>query len=536
MRRAPSPARRMLPVLAPVLLCTGAALADVPDAVVGQRLAPGIGYASAVKLAHQPAAGDNGRLLLVYEPSDPGNVPLFESRDDGDSFTRIGTVDESAHRGDTSWALRWQPHLSELPRSSGDLPAGTLMLAANAIRRDGSGRITDQDLQLYASRDGGRTWTYRSSIVRGGGQPSDRLNKGVWEPYIVVLDDGRMVVFYSTEQHKAQGFNQLLAHRVSSDGGRTWGKEVFDVALPGGVERPGMAIVERIPGRGYAMVYENIDNTAVQSPAGARNGQVHIKFSRDGLDWGAPDDRGTPIQTASGAWPAACPTIRWLPGETPDGVIVVAAQRAGGGGDSGGRTFYWNADGGRGPWWEAGAPVRKRTGNIHAGWTQAMVMREDGRLLHVTSSSTANAPAPDDTNEILFASAPLALNRYEAEDAVRRGGAQIDNVDASAYRKVRLASGKDADLTFDVVIGQPGTRELTVRFADIGFAAAPQLLVNGAAATGGVEPTTSEGWREAKFTAPLKAGHNRIVVSNPDRPVDYDWLQVDAPKSRPASP
>lgn len=526
MRRASSPARCVLPFVASVLLCTGVAMADAPDEVVGRRLAPGIGYASAVKLTHQNNSGDNGRLLLVYEPSEPGNVPLFESHDDGDSFKRIGSIDETAHRGDASWALRWQPHLSELSRSSGDLPAGTLLLAANAIRRDGDERITDQDLQLYASVDGGRTWTYRSSIVTGGGQPSDRLNKGVWEPYIVVLDDGRMVVFYSTEQHKAQGFNQLLAHKVSTDGGRTWGKEVFDVALPGGVERPGMAIVEPIPGRGYAMVYENIDNTGA-----ARNGQVHIKFSRDGLDWGAADDRGTPIQTASGAFPAACPTIRWQPGETPDGVIVVAAQRAGGGGDAGGRTFYWNADGGRGPWWEAGAPVRKRTGNIHAGWTQAMIPREDGTLLHVTSSSTANAPAPDDTNEILFASAPLALDRYEAEDAVRRGGAQIDNVDASAYRKVRLASGKDADLTFDVVVGKAGPRALTVRFADIGFPSAPRLHINGTVATGGVAPSTAEGWREAHFTAPLKTGHNRIVVSNPERPLDYDYLRI-GPVSR----
>ncbi|BDU16714.1 exo-alpha-sialidase [Lysobacter auxotrophicus] len=529
MRRAPSPALCLL--AASVLLCTGVAMADAPDEVVGEKLAPGIGYASAVKLAHQSNASDNGRLLLVYEPSEAGNVPLFESRDDGDSFKRVGSIDETAHRGDKSWALRWQPHLSELARSSGDLPAGTLLLAANAIRRDGGERITDQDLQLYASVDGGKSWTYRSSIVKGGGQPSDRLNKGVWEPYIVVLDDGRMVVFYSTEQHKARGFNQLLAHRVSTDGGRSWGKEVFDVALPGGVERPGMAIVERIPGRGYAMVYENIDNTGA-----AHNGQVHIKFSRDGLDWGDAADRGTPIQTASGAYPAACPTIRWLPGETPDGVIVVAAQRAGGGGDAGGRTFYWNADGGRGPWWEAGAPVRKRTGNIHAGWTQALIPREDGKLLHVTSSSTANAPAPDETNEILFAAAPLALDRYEAEDAVRRGGAQIDNVDASAYRKVRLASGEDADLTFDVVIGEAGPRTLTVRFADIGFAAAPRLRVNGDIASGGVQPSTSEGWREATFTASLKSGHNRLVLTNPDRPLDYDWLQVGAPTRGVASP
>ena len=85
----------------------------------------------------------------------------------------------------------------------------------------------------------------------------------------------------------------------------------------------------------------------------------------------------------------------------------------------------------------------------------------------------------------------------------------------------------DCAARFDVVVGQSGPRTLAVRFADIGFAAAPRMSVNGVAASGGAAPSTSEGWREATFKAPLKAGHNRIVLSNPDRPLDYDWLQID---------
>ncbi|MBB3275878.1 MULTISPECIES: exo-alpha-sialidase [unclassified Pseudoxanthomonas] len=508
--------------LAPALLCAGAATAApaTDDAARGARLAAGVGYVSAIQLAHQPRADDNGRMLLVFEPSAPGGIPLYESRDAGGHWRQVGEITDQPHGDVRRWQLRWQPHLSELTRSSGDLPAGTLLLAANSTGRNERDQVIAQDLQLYASRDGGQHWEYRGSIVQGGGQPSDRLNQGVWEPYIVVLDDGRMVAFYSSEQHKPAGFNQLLAHKVSLDGGRSWGEETVDVALPGGVERPGMAIVERVPGRGYAMVFENID--------GERNGQVHLKFSADGLDWGAPEDPGIALRTAAGAWPAACPSIRWLPGETADGVLLVAAQRAGGGGDAGGRTLYRNDHGGRGPWWEVDAPVRKASGNIHAGWTQAMLVRADGQLLHITSSSIASAPARAESNEILQATAPLALGRYEAENAARRRAAQIDDASASAGRKVRLASGAGADLVFEVRAGRAGDRHIRLRYADIGFAAAPRVRVNGRElpSPASAASTPRAGWREAAFVASLEEGDNRIVVSNGDRPLDYDYLDI----------
>ncbi len=517
MKKATTP---RLAWLAPALLCAGAASAAPPadEAPRGTRVAAGVGYASAIQLAHQPRARDNGRMLLVFEPSAPGGIPLYESRDGGGQWRQVGEIADQSHGDARRWQLRWQPHLSELARSSGDLPAGTLLLAANATGRNDHDQVIAQDLQLYASRDGGQRWEYRGSIVQGGGQPSDRLNQGVWEPYIVVLDDGRMVAFYSSEQHKQDGFNQLLAHKVSLDGGRTWGAETVDVAFPGGVERPGMAIVERVPGRGYAMVFENID--------GERNGQVHLKFSADGLDWGAPGDPGIALRTGAGAWPAACPSIRWLPGETADGVLLVAAQRAGGGGDPGGRTFYRNDNGGRGPWWEVEAPVRKASGNIHAGWTQAMLMRADGQLLHITSSSTASAPERAESNDILQAAAPLALGRYEAENAARRRAAQIDDATASAGRKVRLASGTDADLVFEVQAGRAGDRRLRLRYADIGFAAAPRVQVNGQALPSPPATAARAGWREIEFAAPLQAGGNRIVVTGGDRPLDYDYLEI----------
>ncbi|MET0289329.1 MAG: exo-alpha-sialidase [Pseudoxanthomonas sp.] len=510
-------------LLVPALLFLGDGLAlavPKPEApVIGQRLATGMSYASAVRLAHQRNAADNGRTLMVFEIAGDPTLPLYESRDEGDSWKLIDRVADQTHGGSPHWSLHWQPHLSELARASGDLPAGTLLLAANAIERNTDKRITAQDMQLYTSADAGKSWQYRSTIIQGAGQPSDRLNGGVWEPYIVVLDDGRMVAFYSSERHKRSGFNQLIAHKVSNDGGLTWGEEIFDVALPGGVDRPGMAVVERLPDKRYVMVYETIDNTAAPN-----NGQVHLKFSHDGLEWNARDP-GIGLQTLAGGWPSACPMIRWLPGETQDGVLIVAAQRGGGGADVGGRTLYRNDTGGRGPWWETVAPVQKRTGNIHAGWTQVILPRSDGTLLHVTSSSSANTPGVDEDNELLYASATLSLNRYEAENAMRTHAAQIEDVAASAGRRVRVPGVDGAKLDFPVQSGGAGPRQLRVHFKEIGFGGTPQVLVNGqpARSMGG---TTGTGWRTATFQAPFRAGENRITLRNPSQPLDYDAIDL----------
>ncbi|MEP7187324.1 MAG: sialidase family protein, partial [Rhodanobacter sp.] len=204
------------------------------DELAGTQLADGTGYASMVRLSHQPEASSNGRLLLVFEKSGLDGVPLYQSRDDGEHWQFMLNVTDQPHHADHLWQLRWQPNLTEMSRASGPLKAGTLLLAANATADNDRGRLIAEDLQLYASTDQGHHWSYRGSIVKGGGNPSDKDNKGVWEPHIHILDDGRMVAYYSSEQHKTEGYNQLLAHKLSSDGGRSWGKEKVDVAIPGG--------------------------------------------------------------------------------------------------------------------------------------------------------------------------------------------------------------------------------------------------------------------------------------------------------------
>jgi hypothetical protein len=523
----PSPGRRVarsccigIGLLLPMAL---AVAQDVPpDHAKGTYLVDGTGYASVARLEQQADASRNGRLFLTFEQNGMAGIPLFMSDDAGKSWHFMLNVTDQEHAGDKAWQLRWQPNISEMTRDSGDLQKGTLLLAANATRNDARGRVVQEDLQLYTSTDLGKTWHYRSSIVRGGGHPDDKDNHGVWEPNIHILDDGRMIAYYSSEQHKDQGFNQILAHKLSSDGGKTWSDETADVAMPGGVERPGMAIVARLPDKRYVMNYEDID--------GPNNGQIHLKFGDDGLRFGDPADHGTPVQTEGGAWPAACPVVSWFPAGGAQGVIVVSGERAGGNGDSAGRSFYWNNDGGRGPWWEVPAPVQKVTGNIHAGWTQALLMQKDGSFLHITSSASE---VPERTwqaryNVMLYAEAPLNFNRYEAEDAARTNAVVIGNPRASNHRMARIAAAPYGKLRFDIHRDQGGAHVLRLRYTDLGLPAMPKLSVNGtpvAAAQG--KPDGDSGWNVMDLPVTLRHGDNTIEVDGGEHVLDLDYIEID---------
>jgi hypothetical protein len=278
-------------------------------------------------------------------------------------------------------------------------------------------------------------------------------------------------------------------------------------------------VVDRLPDGRYVMTYEDID--------GPRNGQVFLKTSADGLHWGDPADRGTPVRTAAGAWPAASPTVRWLPWRNGAGVLVVLAERAGGDGDPSGRSLYWNNDGGRGPWWEAGAPVQKLTGNIHAGWTQALLPMPGGRLWHATSSSTAAAPQDPRRNVVMYAEAPARFDRYEAEDAARRGSVRIGDPAASNGARARMASAPAGQLAFPVHVAEGGSYRATVRWQDLGFTPAlPVLKVNGQpwALT---DRADRDGWHVAGASGNLRTGDNTVVLEGAQRPADVDYVQLD---------
>jgi hypothetical protein len=512
------------------LLCCAATpvLAQAADRIVGQKIADGQAYVTLVRLAHQPKAADNGRILIAFEANGMEGIPIWESRDEGASWQFVMNSIDPAKPDHAKCNLHWQPHLTEMPRTVGSLKAGTILLSASSVCNGDTGRMASMQLQLYGSTDQGRSWQFRGAVADGTAELP------VWEPHLWVLDDGKLVTYYSSETHKRDGFNQLLSHKVSSDGGKTWGPEVYDTAMPGGVERPGMVIVDRLPDHRYVYSYED-----VQGPV---NGQVHVKFSADGLHWGDPADPGTPVQAAGGEYPINCPTVSWFPIGGPDGVLVVSARGGAGGGDPSGRSFFWNNNNGKGPWWEVPAPVQKLM-NGRSGWTQALMRKADGKFLHVTSSASPEAPNNPSKNQILFASGALDFNRYEAEDAMRQGSALMRDASMSNGAKVRLGAKDVGKLVFHVHMAKDGPYTVSVNYGDIGFAAAPRLMANGAPLQGTAAPvvldaatasrrardlgTRSNGSRNLLTASTnLKAGGNTIEVAGGDYALDIDYLEI----------
>jgi len=475
-------------------------------------------------------------MLLAFEANGWDGIPIWESTDHGDSWSFVGNAKDPAVTDRPRCELHWQPHLTEMPRTEHGIPAGTVLLSASTVcQQPPPGRGTERMyLRLFTSSDLGRSWNYVSTYGEAAGASP------IWEPNLQILDDGTFVEFYSDETQKADGYNQLLGHKVSRDGGKTWGPLVYDVAIRGGVERPGMVIIDRLPDGRYVYNHEDVE--------GPVHMQVYLKFSRDGMDWGNPEDRGTPVQTLSGRYPQSTPNVFWFPVGGPEGVIVVTSRSSGGpGGDDAGNTLFWNNHLGVGPWWEVPTPVRK-IGNSRAGWTQALILRPDGRFLHVTSSGSPDATRSRNAggNEILFNVASINFNRYEAEDAAQRGSAIMRDGSMSLGGKSRLGAKDVGTLTFQVHVPAAGKYNLVVDYAGIGFDATPRLAVNGALVSGSVSaaPVDPEraarrasdlgtrGTGEHKFltvTANLLVGENIIEIRGGDFALDVDYLEITPP-------
>ena len=205
----------------------------------------------------------NGHWLAVstqYPAGSPSYLRISRSTDHARTWTSLAEVREPGRTLDNGELVQ--------------LPNGTLLLTMRSLISGQSYR-----LPVYASDNGGLTWTYRSNIDASE-ETTAQQGKGLWEPDFFVLEDGRLVVTYSNEKHP--GYSQLISLRVSDDAGFTWGPERRAVAQPGGGGlRPGMSQVTRMANGEYLLVYEIV---------GLGRADVHCKFSPDGVTW--PDGLG----------------------------------------------------------------------------------------------------------------------------------------------------------------------------------------------------------------------------------------------------
>ena len=289
-------------------------------------------YPRVVRLSQGANAG---RLLASFDVGRAGAI--YESADNGKTWQHLADVAEATPPGMCCSGLY------EVPQTIGATPAGALFWATSVgTDRGGRGPCS---IRLHRSLDGGRSWSYFSTPVKGF--------IGLWEAEFGLGAQGQLVVYYSSEEHKAEGYNQLLAHKVSTDGGVTWGPETIDVGKADGQLRPGMAVVRRLPSGQYLMSYELCGQGC----------DAYLRTSPDGVTWGDPVSAGTRIESVDGHHFAHAPTVAWAPQKgNLNGQLLAIGQLLLNNTDNAvasnnGRVYMVNTQNGQGPWTEVPAPV-----------------------------------------------------------------------------------------------------------------------------------------------------------------------------------
>jgi len=266
-----------------------------------------ISYPRVIELQH--SGEHNGMLIATYELYSAQGTPGYNihvSRDGGETWEKTAIVKEK----DAALHSAWQPYLYELPLELGEMKAGTLLLAACSID---PGCTRRSELQIYRSFDQGKNWEQYSTIAAGGGSLT-----GVWEPFLMMLPDGRLACYYS-DCTERESHSQKIVMRYSEDG-VNWSRTMEIVALRDQPLRPGMSTVARMNDGRYIMTYEicHQENPGYGNP-------VYYRFSEDGIDWGNPADAGIKVVTDEGAVPGSCPYIAYLPGAGEKGLLLMTS-------------------------------------------------------------------------------------------------------------------------------------------------------------------------------------------------------------------
>ncbi|WP_255952599.1 exo-alpha-sialidase [Streptomyces odontomachi] len=352
------------------------------SAASGTLLRDGTGlYPRAVRLEHSGA--DNGRILASVVTFDGNNGlgAVYESTDDGGSFRQVGTVGDPQAAGGRGLCCST---LFELPQQVGGLPAGTLLWAASVGQDTADRRMS---IRVFASTDVGRSWSYLSTVATA---PNDR---GLWEPEFSVDAQGNLVCHYSDETDGTHS-QKLVAARTSD--GVTWTGHHDTVASALGSDRPGMAVVRKLPNGSYFMTYE------ICAAAGQYVCVVHYRTSADGWDWGDPTYLGIRPETADGKYFKHAPTVAWSPEPgNPQGKLFLVGQvmynRDGTVASGSGRTIWTNSAGGTGAWREVAAPVAVDSSTVDycPNYSSALLPSADGtRVLEIATDYAGTVCKP----------------------------------------------------------------------------------------------------------------------------------------------
>ncbi|MEW2384024.1 RICIN domain-containing protein [Micromonospora sp. NPDC047707] len=382
-------------------------------------LRDGVGlYPRAIRLAHSGSA--NGRVIasVVTFAGNNGRGAIYESRDDGASFTLIGTVADAAASNGRGLCCA---SIYELPAPVGRLPAGTLLWAGSVGADTPNRRM---QTRISASFDHGRTWSYLTTVATAGN------DRGMWEPELTMSSNGQLVCIFSDETQQPR-HSQTLVRSVSSDG-VNWSTPTNVVALADPSARPGMAMIRRLPNRTYYMTYEI---------CGPNHGcAVYYRTSIDGIGWGVPANAGTRVRTATGRYFAHTPSITWIDNGTPNGRIALVGQILrrpdGSVAPENGNAVFLNTENGTGPWYEIPAPVAVPNpfNNYCPNYSSALLPTASGTaLLEIATNYAA-----DGVCKPYYATGPSVGSG--TADGIRSG---------ALYRLIGVGGGNCLDVSAD---------------------------------------------------------------------------------------
>jgi hypothetical protein len=318
-------------------------------------------YPRLVRQSHHQNPALNGRIVTSMSSTENGQSvgAIYGSRDDGKTFSRLGAISDPELKHGMCCGT-----LYELPVKIGALPAGTLLFSASV----GAERVgTAMENRIYHSADGGVTWTYLSLCGKGRIPKTMARPSGIWEPEFAIAAGGELACYYSDET--MDGHSQILVQVTSRDG-VSWSAPQTIVAGDDPNARPGMPIVRKLPSGSYLMTYENCYG-------GPLDCALRAKRSADGLNWGAANDPGFRLESASGQFFRHAPTFTWAPvAGQPNGVLIAIGQilvdKNGVPDASGnGKVMFTNTSAdGSGPWRVVPAPLALQSPPLKTNWCQ----------------------------------------------------------------------------------------------------------------------------------------------------------------------
>jgi hypothetical protein len=488
----------------------------------------GTTYAKIIVLKNSGAA--NGTQLVTFDQLVLKNgvqvYPIYRSTNNGTSWTHVTDVNPSA----TFPALTRtaQPFLFEVTQTTGDLAAGTILLAGMIMPEDRS----SSRLVVYKSTNQGTSWSYLSTIDTGGPAVYDpsptSTTTTVWEPSLIIDGNGGLAAYYSDERQKANGVLQAVSYRRSTDGGKTWGSLVNVSAPTNRSDRPGMITVTKLPNGRYLATFE-----VVNRPSQSNNtAPVYYKTSNDGLNWGTTTSIGNPIRLADGRGIGSSPYVTWVPSGGPKGMVVVASKWSldANGTIDGGQNFYVNYNLGEGPWERLPMAVTydasDTQGGSFTGFAQGIDVSVDGRTLY---QATNVENLQSDLNDIRVGSIPLDAQQYEAENAARNDASVVSHVQASNGSKIGNINNAGSYVEFTVNVPAAGTYTMNVRYDNgFGSTATHNVSVNGGTASSISYPATVDwnrfNWAQKSVT--LNAGNNTIRFAKGTNFAEIDVLHL----------